>query len=202
MLKAGDSPYWERPQFDALTSSKWDVVVIMLGTNDAKDVGHGGPANWPHDCTGDSQLTCPFSKDYASMIELVRTLGPTPMGPEIFVMVPPPLMQDGAYSMNQTVINEVFPSLIPAIAYANGLNRGHVIDVFGALGGNEKADFPPEGCTVAKQDVAGCQYFCASNQVWQCDQCHPDNTGYRQIEETVRKAITSSTLHNQSPKYV
>ena len=51
------------------------AAMLQLGTNDAKDIGHGGPANWPHDCTGESQLSCAFSKDYASMIELVKTLG-------------------------------------------------------------------------------------------------------------------------------
>jgi hypothetical protein len=32
MQKGADSPYWKRPQFAALTASKWDVVVVMLGT--------------------------------------------------------------------------------------------------------------------------------------------------------------------------
>ena len=50
MLKHGNSPYWQRPQYKALTEAKWDVVVIMLGTNDAKDPGDGGPNNWLHDC--------------------------------------------------------------------------------------------------------------------------------------------------------
>ena len=47
----------------------------MLGTNDAKDAGSGGPTNWPHDCTGAEALNCPFAQDYASMINLVKTLG-------------------------------------------------------------------------------------------------------------------------------
>lgn len=50
MLKHSNSPYWQRPQYKALTEAKWDVVVIMLGTNDAKDPGDGGPNNWLHDC--------------------------------------------------------------------------------------------------------------------------------------------------------
>jgi len=187
MMKGADSPYWKRPQFQALTASKWDIVVIMLGTNDAKDIGHGGPANWPHDCTGESQLSCAFSKDYASMIELVKTLGNS-SSPDIYLMIPPPLMLDGAYGMNQTVINKVFPELIPAIAKNNGL-EGKVVDLFSPLGGDDQKDFPAGGCTVPKQAVAGCQYFCASNQAWKCDQCHPDNTGYRKIEDIVRQAI-------------
>eukprot|EP00966_Prymnesium_polylepis_P242130 5599508-Prymnesium_polylepis.1 len=95
--QAGDSPFWQRPQYQGLTSGKWDIVIIMLGTNDAKDAGNGGPANWPHDCTGADALSCPFAKDYTSMIDLVKTLGTTAAGPDVYVMIPPPLMQERAY---------------------------------------------------------------------------------------------------------
>ena len=50
MLKSANSPYWERPQYKTLTSEKWDIITIMLGTNDAKDPGSKGPDNWQHDC--------------------------------------------------------------------------------------------------------------------------------------------------------
>lgn len=169
MLKGGDSPFWKRPQYEGLTSGTWDIVVIMLGTNDAKDAGSGGPANWPpplsprlvrtssvpafrganllcsgskprhrpHNCTGGAELSCPFSKDYASMIELVKTLGTTAAGPEVFVMIPPPLMA-ACYGMNETVINSVFPTLVPAIAAANKL-RG-AIDIFNLFDGGDWRD--------------------------------------------------------------
>ena len=42
MLKVSNSPYWKRPQFKALTANKWDIIIIMLGTNDAKDPGDHG----------------------------------------------------------------------------------------------------------------------------------------------------------------
>lgn len=32
MMKGADSPYWQRPQFKALTAAKWDIIIIMLGT--------------------------------------------------------------------------------------------------------------------------------------------------------------------------
>jgi hypothetical protein len=50
LLKKGDSPFWLRPQYTTLINNKWDIVTIMLGTNDAKDPGSGGPNNWQHDC--------------------------------------------------------------------------------------------------------------------------------------------------------
>lgn len=36
----------KRPQYKTLTSNTWDILIIMLGTNDAKDPGDGGPNNW------------------------------------------------------------------------------------------------------------------------------------------------------------
>ena len=107
MLKKGDSPFWKRPQYKTLTSSKWDIIIIMLGTNDAKDPSDHGPNNWQHDCGGPDHTTltgCSFASDYSDMIKLVKTLGTTPAGPKIYTQTAPPLMQAGAYGMNRTVI--------------------------------------------------------------------------------------------------
>ena len=35
-----------------MTHAKVDLITIMLGTNDAKDIGDHGPNNWQHTCTG------------------------------------------------------------------------------------------------------------------------------------------------------
>jgi hypothetical protein len=51
-----DAPYWKTNQFQTLIKNKWDIVVVMLGTNDAKDAcGHPASfcrnttcCNWPH----------------------------------------------------------------------------------------------------------------------------------------------------------
>ena len=163
----GDSPYWKRGSFGKLTSRTWDLVVIMLGTNDAKDAcgepasfcnaaikpplnsccnwPHAGQTNWTQDCT---DLQCPFAQDYASLIALVKTLGRTNgSAPTIWLAAPPPLVNGGSpgspakpYGMNQTVINDVFPALLPRISSANGLPHP-VIDVFGCV--FAAAPFPP-----------------------------------------------------------
>jgi lysophospholipase L1-like esterase len=134
----GDAPYWKTREFATWTSPAnaklWDKVVIMLGTNDAKDAcpaehcpasagcanasfcqsnklgsccnwPHAGQTNWTQDC---SNLECPFAKTYAEMISLARTMGKQPAGPDIFVAIPPPLMNGGSpgspakpYGMNR-----------------------------------------------------------------------------------------------------
>ena len=52
LLMSGDSPYWIRAEYAEFVKQQWDIVVIMLGTNDSKDKGDHGPHNWQHDCTG------------------------------------------------------------------------------------------------------------------------------------------------------
>ena len=51
-----DSPWWNTNLCKRLTAAKWDIIIIMLGTNDAKDAGSHGPHNWPHTCTGPAGL--------------------------------------------------------------------------------------------------------------------------------------------------
>jgi lysophospholipase L1-like esterase len=91
------SPYWQRPQFRALTQAKWDILIITLGTNDANV--NDEPPCW--------ELDCPFAQSYAEMIALARTLGTTPAGPEIYLAIPPPLASSFYFGMNETVINTV-----------------------------------------------------------------------------------------------
>lgn len=149
MLKKGDSPYWKRSQFNTLTSSKWDIITIMLGTNDAKDPDDHGPNNWQHDCSGPAAHTdgCSFAEDYKDMVDLVRTLGTTAgVAPKVYGVIPPALMEQFAYGMNQTVINSVFPDLVPLIAKDNKLDG--TIDVFSGMGGvSNWHDQFPHKCT-------------------------------------------------------
>ena len=184
LLKKGNSPYWERPQYKTLTENKWDIVIIMLGTNDAKDLGNGNVANWPHNCTGPTGLECPFAQDFASMIDVVRTLGTTESGPVIYSAIPPPLMKAKTYGMNQTVINTIFPTLIPRINENNSLPHA-AIDVFGFMGGDKQASFPVEGCT-HNSTFPTCKYWCDAQS---CDQCHPDDDGYNLLAQAVRKGL-------------
>merc|ERR1719482_2582049 len=136
MLKKSNSPYWQRGQYKTLTSNKWDIIIIMLGTNDAKDPGDHGPNNWLHNCGGPDHTTldgCTFADDYKSMIDVVRHLGTTDAGPKIFIAIPPPLMQLDSIGANQTVINSVYPKLIPMINKANELPHDS-IDIFSQMG--------------------------------------------------------------------
>lgn len=185
MLQHGSDPYWGRPEFLTLARGQWDIVIIMLGTNDAKDKGDGGDDNWEDNCgTADmpNLPDCTFATDYKNMIELVRSLGTTDLPPHVYMLIPPPLMHRSAYGINQTIINTVFPRLIPAIQKANSVLGP--IDVFTGLGG--VADWAkrfPSKCMHNTGDAwPPCSWFCNFQS---CDQCHPNDVGYQVLAEVV-----------------
>ena len=82
MMKNGDYPYWNEPQYQKALKSEADVVVLMLGTNDAKTY------QWDVE---------EYMKDFKEMANIFLGLDSKP---DLHIMVPPPLYQDGIYSMN------------------------------------------------------------------------------------------------------
>jgi len=115
MLKQGDNPYWNQQAYKNALASNPAVVVIMLGTNDAK------PYNWVYGGN--------YSRDYASMIESFRVL---PSKPAIHINTPPPVYIDGQFSISQHNVNDVIVPLVWQIAAENKVG---LIDVFNATGG-------------------------------------------------------------------
>jgi len=190
MLKVSNSPYWQRPQYKALTAGKWDIIIIMLGTNDAKDPGDHGPNNWLHNCGGPDHTTlsnCSFASDYADMIKLVKTLGTTAAGPKIYTAIPPPLMQQYSIGANQTVINSVYPKLVPLINQANDIGTD-VIDVFSGMGGvpDWQTKFPTSCSLATAKTYPPCAWWCDAQS---CDQCHPNNDGYTQMAHIMKAGL-------------
>merc|ERR1712137_622009 len=195
MQKNANLPYWNTSQYKALTSSTWDIVLIMLGTNDAKDAGTGAPSgqdNWHNDCSGGTGThieNCNFAKDYQAMIDVVKTLGTTPVGPKIYTLIPPPLMKIGTYGMNITVINTVFPELIPLIENASDIEG--TIDVFGGMGGvpDWMDEFPISGCDDPNVSVAAwapCAWWCDESSCGGASaECHPNDSGYAHLAQVV-----------------
>ncbi len=70
--KAGHLPYWDHRYFRLSSEFAPDVVIIMLGTNDAH------PKNW----AGAAR----FSADYRALIEHYQSL---PSRPQLFLATPP-----------------------------------------------------------------------------------------------------------------
>eukprot|EP00727_Mastigamoeba_balamuthi_P007786 m51a1_g3628 putative xylanase (224) ;mRNA; r:129117-129865 len=125
---AGDYPWVQSRVHAAAMASSPDVVIVMLGTNDAKWF------NWNE---------TRFRADYTA---LIRSLVALPSRPQVLVAVPPPLYVDGAFSMNRTVVNEVLPRLVPHIARAAGATP--LTGVYHLFGGAALArpDLILDGC--------------------------------------------------------
>jgi len=191
LLKNSSSPFWQRPQFKTLTANRWDIVTIMLGTNDAHNTcdspgaRKGCTSNWKVDCGGPNNTSledCQFFKDFTAMVDLVKTLGTTPAGPKIYVMIPPPLMEtNGGFPTMQTTINTLFPKLIPMMQQATPGVHGPV-DVYAGMGGTLewKSEFP-SSCTL-NSTWPDCPLWCDKQS---CDQCHPDDVGYAKLGKIV-----------------
>jgi acyl-CoA thioesterase-1 len=97
MLKQGDVPYWNQTVYTSSTAWNPDVVVIMLGSNDAKS------QNW--------QYNTNFASDYAAMIAHYRALGA-----KVYVMTPPPVYNSGNYGITPAVVNGQVVPLVRQIA--------------------------------------------------------------------------------------
>jgi MYXO-CTERM domain-containing protein len=111
--KASDKPYWTQPSYSASTQYDADIVVIMLGTNDAK------PSNW-------SLGT--FTTDYAALVQHYLDLGA-----KVFLATPPPVFDPGAYSIDPHTLNEVVVPDVRQMAADRGTTP--LIDVYAALDG-------------------------------------------------------------------
>ena len=120
------------------------------------------------------------------MIALVRTLGTTPgVAPTVFIAAPPPLMAHGSIGANQTVINSVYPALIPMIGKLANVTTVP-ISVFAALGGvpDWQTAFPPK-CDINSTWTA-CPWYCDKQS---CDQCHPNDTGYYRLARAMQMGM-------------
>lgn len=201
--------YWSRPKFEDLTAGGWDIIVVCLGTNDAKTVATGAEAdNWfggvqSADQSAEDilraqlrQTTPTFASSYLDLLALARTLGNARNSgePAVFVCIPPPALADGAFGVSQRVVNTVLPSLIPLVAKGAGISETRVIDLFGALGGHRMGAVPAGGYTVGGEpdadgdgsDLGPRKFFC--DATWN-DNLHPCDAGFAAIAQGVHTAI-------------
>ncbi len=121
MLKTSDRPFWNHENFDKVKDYQPDVILIMLGTNDAKT------ANWEK---GKNE----FANTYLEMIQHYQKLQ---SNPKIYALLPPCAYDDGNYEIQPDVIKN---EIIPAIRQMAEKNNIPVIDVYTATS-NMAANF-------------------------------------------------------------
>jgi len=107
--------YWDQSEFTQSQSFLPDVVVLMLGTNDAKTT------NWKN---GNNTYTA----DYAAMVAVYAGLASTP---KIYLMLPPPALSSSFNIQGDVIDNQIIP-IIKKIAGDMGLGIIDLNTVFRA----------------------------------------------------------------------
>lgn len=178
MLKKGDAPYWNTGAYTSALKSNATILVLMLGTNDAKF------GNW-------DKLSAEFPVDYAAMVKSFQAMSSKP---NIYLMVPPPLYQDSRYGMNQTVINTLFPSASGAASVrqlATDLKLVAPIDLYTLFQGHCPVVGGTPGHPENKTDVP-CDWIAGGGR----DACHPNNDGYGMVAAAVKAAIAPQIVNS------
>lgn len=123
LLRKGDYPYWNEPQFQEVKDFAPDILVIMLGTNDSK------PQNWKY--------ASEFRQDYLDMIaEFRKTM---PVDGKVYVVMPVPVTKDN-FGITASVMNNEQRMMLVEIAQAA---NAELVDLYTPL--MDKADLFPDG---------------------------------------------------------
>ncbi len=123
LLRKGDYPYWNEPQFQQVKDFAPDILVIMLGTNDSK------PQNW--------QYASEFRQDYLDMIaEFKKTM---PADGKVYVILPVPVTREN-FGITPVVMNNEQRLMLIDIADESG---SELLDLYTPFMGKE--DLLPDG---------------------------------------------------------
>jgi MYXO-CTERM domain-containing protein len=114
MMKSPTDSYWVSPEYAAAKAFLPDVVVIMLGTNDAK--GSWTSADGAHH----------FEPDYRAMVAELAAL---PSKPRFVLVWPPPMIRDTLKAGEDVLVKQVNP-IISRIAADTGSALARVHDAF------------------------------------------------------------------------
>jgi lysophospholipase L1-like esterase len=110
VLRNGDFPYWNIPEFTAAIASNPDIVTIMLGTNDSKTW------NWIN-------FGSEFKSDYELLIDTFQKLESKPL---VWICYPIPAFENEFGISNDNIIDSIIP-ILSQISLEMGLP---VIDLY------------------------------------------------------------------------
>lgn len=103
LLKKGDFPYWNSTAFKPGHDFAPDIVIIKLGSNDAK------PYNWKYGVD--------FESDFESLIDSYVTL---PVSPRILLATPAPVFKNGAFDIKPGTVRTNIAPLVRMMAARPG----------------------------------------------------------------------------------
>jgi len=118
LLKKGDFPYWTQSAFGSSLAFQPNIVVIMLGSNDAK------PQNWRYGTN--------FVSDYLDLISRYANLTSSP---SIYLCTPCPPIPPGAFNISPDTVQT---SVVPAVRLVSAQAQRLLIDVNTAMFGHKE----------------------------------------------------------------
>lgn len=123
LLKKGDYPYWDEPQFEEVKGFQPDILIIKLGTNDSKS------QNW--------QFKDEFVQDY---IDLINTFKKSmPKKGEVYICIPVPVFKTNYGITEDILVNEMRPMLLKIAKKT----KSKIINLYEPLLGH--SDLLPDG---------------------------------------------------------
>ncbi|MFD0676075.1 MULTISPECIES: chitobiase/beta-hexosaminidase C-terminal domain-containing protein [unclassified Paenibacillus] len=121
LLKNGDKPYWNQTQYTDSKAFLPDIVIIQLGTNDAKS------QNWAKKDQ--------FLANYKELITIYKNLA---SHPAVYVALPPKVFGNNTFNINGTVLKD---EITPLVQQAASETNATIIDNYVATK-NLDAYFP------------------------------------------------------------
>lgn len=113
MLKKGNKPYWNTPEYSKVMGSNPDIVFIKLGTNDSKLINR-------------SQMPA-FEQDYRDMVNELRNLKSKP---RVVLLLPVKAFSDEKFGISGTYLKDSINPLIQKIAYQENLEILNLYSLF------------------------------------------------------------------------
>lgn len=104
LLKKGDFPIWNEPQFPLMWKFAPDIVYVLMGTNDSK------PYNW-------EPYGNEFYTDYMALIDTMRVRNPRV---KFIISFPPPAYQVVWDIRDSVILNNVIP-IVDSISKQEGI---------------------------------------------------------------------------------
>ncbi len=99
MLRKGDRPYWDQPEYKAALSFNPDIIIIKLGTNDSK------PQNW--------KFAGEFGTDCTDMVNTFKELESKP---RVLLALPVPVFVPDKWGIRDSIVRDLIIPIIKDVA--------------------------------------------------------------------------------------
>ncbi|MBB2148867.1 GDSL-type esterase/lipase family protein [Pedobacter gandavensis] len=113
MLKKGNKPYWNTPEFKQVLNSRPNLVFIKLGTNDSKQINRAQMAD--------------FVADYKDMVHTFQQLDTKP---KVVLLLPLKAFSDTKFGISGTYLRDSLIAMVQKVAYDEQLELLDLYSLF------------------------------------------------------------------------